>query len=68
MNNIWSENVQGIVTLYLSRKLRFDKSGVYFVIKERNIFHSDFNEHKGIELAIQDLAAFHNANEIVEKQ
>lgn len=24
MNNIWSENIQGIKTLYLSRKLRFD--------------------------------------------
>ena len=24
MNNIWSENVQGTMTLYLSRKLRFD--------------------------------------------
>ncbi len=24
MNNIWSKNVQGIMTLYLSRKLRFD--------------------------------------------
>lgn len=24
MNNIWSDNVQGIKTLYLSRKLRFD--------------------------------------------
>ena len=24
MNNIWSENVQGVMTLYLSRKLRFD--------------------------------------------
>lgn len=24
MNTIWSENVQGILTLYLSRKLRFD--------------------------------------------
>lgn len=24
MNNIWSEHVQGIMTLYLSRKLRFD--------------------------------------------
>ena len=24
MSNIWSENVQGIMTLYLSRKLRFD--------------------------------------------
>lgn len=24
MNNIWSDNIQGIKTLYLSRKLRFD--------------------------------------------
>ena len=24
MNSIWSDNVQGIQTLYLSRKLRFD--------------------------------------------
>ena len=24
MNNIWSEHIQGIMTLYLSRKLRFD--------------------------------------------
>ena len=24
MNNIWSDHVQGIMTLYLSRKLRFD--------------------------------------------
>lgn len=24
MNNIWSDNVQGTKTLYLSRKLRFD--------------------------------------------
>lgn len=24
MNNIWSENIQGVKTLYLSRKLRFD--------------------------------------------
>ena len=24
MNNVWSEHVQGIMTLYLSRKLRFD--------------------------------------------
>lgn len=24
MNDIWSENVQGVMTLYLSRKLRFD--------------------------------------------
>lgn len=25
MNSLWSENVQGIMTLYLSRKLRFDE-------------------------------------------
>ena len=24
MNNVWSEHIQGIMTLYLSRKLRFD--------------------------------------------
>ena len=24
MNTIWSENVQGIMTLYLSRRLRFN--------------------------------------------
>ena len=27
---------------------------------------SDFNGHKGIELVIRDLTAFHNAREIVE--
>jgi len=31
MNNVWSEHVQGVMTLYLSRKLRFDDlfSGKY---------------------------------------
>lgn len=47
---------------------RMDWKTKKFVIKERNIFHSDFNEHEGIELAIRDLAAFHNAKEIVEKR
>lgn len=39
-----------------------------FIVKERNIFDSTFNNHKGIELAIQDLAAFHDAKEITEKK
>ncbi len=39
-----------------------------FIIKERNIFDSAFENHKGINLAIQDLAAFHRAKEIIEKR
>ena len=39
-----------------------------FIIKEKNIFDSAFNDHKGIELALQDLAAFHGAEDIVEKR
>ena len=38
-----------------------------FIIKEKNILDSAFEGHKGIELAIQDLAAFHGAEDIVEK-
>lgn len=38
-----------------------------FIIKEKNIFDSAFHNHKGIELALQDLAAFHGAEDIVEK-
>ena len=38
-----------------------------FIIKEKNIFNSAFDDHKRVELAIQDLAAFHGAKEIVEK-
>ncbi|MFT3950965.1 MAG: crosslink repair DNA glycosylase YcaQ family protein [Oscillospiraceae bacterium] len=38
-----------------------------FIIKERNIFDSAFENHKEINLAIQDLAAFHGAKEIIEK-
>ena len=38
-----------------------------FNIKERNIFNSDFNDYKGIDVAIEELAAFHEATEIVEK-
>ena len=39
-----------------------------FIIKERNIFNPDFNGHKGIDAAIEELAAFHEAKEIVEKR
>ncbi len=38
-----------------------------FIIKERNIFDSAFDDHRGIEQALQDLAAFHGAEDIVEK-
>lgn len=37
-----------------------------FIIKEKNIFNSAFNNYKGIDLAIQELAAFHGTEEIVE--
>ncbi len=39
-----------------------------FIIKEKNVFDSAYNDHKGIELALQDLAAFHGAEDIVEKK
>lgn len=39
-----------------------------FLIKEKNIFDSAFHDHKGIELALQDLAAFHGAEEIAESK
>lgn len=38
-----------------------------FMIKERNIFHHDFNDCKTIDRAIEELAAFHGAKEIIEK-
>ena len=38
-----------------------------FIIKERNIFNSVFKDYKGIDAAIEELAAFHEAKEIVEK-
>ena len=37
-----------------------------FIIKEKNIFDPDFNNHKDIDAAIGELAAFHEAKEIVE--
>lgn len=51
---------------YLDCKM--DWKSKKFIVKERNILYPVFNENKGIELAIQDLAAFHNAEEIVEKR
>ena len=38
-----------------------------FIIKEKNIFNPDFNGYKNIDAAIEELAAFHGANEIIEK-
>jgi len=38
-----------------------------FIIKERNIFNPDFIDCKGIDVAIEELAAFHEAKEIIEK-
>ncbi len=38
-----------------------------FIIKERNIFNFDFNDYKGIDAAIEELVALHEAKEIVEK-
>lgn len=37
------------------------------IIKEKNIFNSAFNNYKGIDFAIQELASFHEAKEIIEK-
>lgn len=39
-----------------------------FLIKEKNIFDSTLHDYKGIELALQELAAFHGAEEIVESK
>lgn len=38
-----------------------------FIIKERNIFNPDFQDCGGIDAAIEELAAFHEAKEIVER-
>ena len=37
-----------------------------FIIKEKNIFDSDYKDYKGIDLAIRELAAFHEADSIIE--
>ena len=48
MNNIWSEHIQGIMTLYLSRKLRFDD---FFFPQYDKIFGLD----RGKELKILEI-------------
>ena len=47
---------------------RMDWRTKKFIIKEKNIFNPAFNNYKGIDAAIEDLAAFHEAKEIIEKQ
>ena len=48
MNNIWSDHVQGIMTLYLSRKLRFDD---VFFAQYDHLFSLDHNkEMKRLEI------------------
>ena len=37
-----------------------------FLIKEKNIFDPAYRDHKGIEQAVEELARFHGAGEIVE--
>ncbi len=46
---------------------KMDRKTNEFIIKEKNIFDPAFKNHKCIELALQDLADFHGAKEIVEK-
>ena len=41
MNNVWSDKVQGVLTLYLSRKLRFDDM---FFPQYRGLFGLDENK------------------------
>ncbi len=38
-----------------------------FIIKEKNILNPAFNNYKGINYAIQELASFHEAKEIIER-
>ena len=45
MNNIWSDHVQGIMTLYLSRKLRFDD---VFFAQFDSLFSLDHNKEMRI--------------------
>lgn len=44
---------------------RMDWKTGKFIIKEMNILHPDFYRHSGIDAAIESLAAFHGAKEIV---
>lgn len=46
---------------------RMDWKSKKFIIKERNIFNQDFYDCKAIDLAIEELAGFHGAKEIIER-
>ena len=48
MNNIWSKNVQGTMTLYLSRKLRFDD--VFF-----EQYDKSFDLDKNLDIKILEI-------------
>lgn len=48
MNNIWSEHIQGIMTLYLSRRLRFDD--VFFAQYDRLFMLDHDRELKMLEI------------------
>ncbi len=48
---------------YLDCKM--DRKINEFIIKEKNIFDPAFKNHKGIDLALRDLANFHDAKKIV---
>ena len=50
---------------YLDCKMDWKTSK--FIIKEKNIFNPDFNGYKNIDAAIEELAAFYGAKEIIEK-
>jgi len=50
---------------YLDCKMEWNTKR--FIVKERNIFDAAFDEPKKIDLAIEALAAFHEAKEIIKK-
>lgn len=50
---------------YLDCKM--DWKAKKFIIKERNIFNSNFRQCKAIDRAIEEFTAFHDAKEIVDK-
>ena len=51
---------------YLDCRMDWKKNR--FIVKERNIFDSAFAGNRDIDIAIEELAAFHGAKEIVEEQ
>ena len=45
---------------------RMDWKTNKFIVRERNIFHQDFYHCRAIDLAVEELAEFHGAKEVVE--